>query len=101
MTGFDRIRPRVPSSTGRPTEVRRADTDGKRSLFSSEVSVPSLAGVTIECSRCSATSVLTLKQAARVMLPSFHVPVVHGADASFMRCPACRKWSWVKARVRL
>lgn len=103
MTGFDRLKPRTPHSTG-PTEVdQQHDTAGKRALFSAaDADAQAAAGsVVIDCSACGETSVLTPTQALRAALPSVHLPFVKRDHPSWMRCPACQKRTWVKATVVL
>lgn len=99
-SSFDRVRPRTGAATvsSGPAAV---DAEGKRALFSTEPPVPALGSVTVECSGCGATSVLSLRQAVRAALPSLHLPLVRGRYSSWMRCPACGRRRWVRARVRL
>ncbi|MHB8340356.1 MAG: hypothetical protein ACYDB7_04180 [Mycobacteriales bacterium] len=77
------------------------DPDGKRALFSTTPAVPAVGSVTVECSRCGATSVLSLMAALRQAVPSLYLPVLRGRHPHFARCPACRRHSWLRASVRL
>jgi hypothetical protein len=113
--GFDRVRPREPRAGGIGPEIG-VDAQGKRALFSRapEVASPGLGSVLVECSRCDERTVLGLNQALRQALPSVHFAVrvghgstVHGISmfkrdyASFMRCPACGRPSWVRFTLQL
>ena len=103
MSGFDRLKPRTPESVG-PTEVEQQhDTAGKRALFSAATadSQPAAGSIVIECSACSERSVLTPTQAVRAALPSVHLPFIKRDYPSWMRCPACKKRTWVRAIVTL
>jgi len=97
---FDRVRPRAPHADPDHTTFS-VDTEGKRALFSTEPAVPAVGSVSVECSSCGATSVLSLAQAARAVLPSVHLPLLMRRHASFLRCPACHRWQWVRLGLRL
>jgi uncharacterized protein with PIN domain len=60
-----------------------------------------MGSVTVECSGCAATSVLSARQAIRAVVPSLHLPLLHGRYSSWLRCPACGRRRWVRLRVRL
>jgi len=108
VSGLDRVRvrtvtgsglrERLAASSGAPKAAGSA-MDGKRALFSPVESRPPMGAVVIRCTRCDQTSVLTLPRAARAMLPSLHLPL-RRPDRSWMRCPACRRSSWVSIRFR-
>ena len=76
-----------------------ADADGRRALFSTEAPVPVPGSVLLTCSRCSQTSVLSLRQAARALVPSVHLPLIKRFP-SLLRCPACGRPSWTRLRFR-
>jgi hypothetical protein len=77
----------------------RPDAEGRRSLFSTEPSVPASGSVVVTCSRCGEDSVLGLGAAARAMVPSLHLLVVKRRFPSLVKCPACKRFSWVNLRV--
>jgi hypothetical protein len=103
VTGLDRVRPRTPAAeAAHPHEVNEIrDVDGKRALFSTTVpSAPSGFGaVTVECSSCGATSALSARQAVRFAVPSVHLPFIRRDHPSWLRCPACNRFTW--SRVSL
>lgn len=100
--GLDRVRPRNPhaSPTAPATEIR--DADGKRALFSVAESepTPAFGSVTIECSSCHERSVLTPAQGFRTALPSLHLPFVRRNHPSWLKCPACGHFTWVRVSVQ-
>lgn len=95
---FDRLRPRAEAEPGVSQPV---DPQGKRALFSTAPAVPAFGSITLDCSGCGARSVLSVRQTLRAALPSVHLPLLHGRYSSWMRCPACGRRRWVRARVRL
>ena len=101
---FDRVHPRTPDRleerdlSAAPPFV---DVEGKRALFSQTSAPPAMGAVTIECSECGAESVLTPTQWIRASVPSVHLPFVKKRYPSWMRCPACRRRTWVRARFRV
>jgi hypothetical protein len=118
--GFDRVRPRTPRpSSPAGTSVTAGatvpDAEGKRALFSSaDVEQPGIGSVTVECSRCEQETVLSLAQALRAAWPSVHLALRlgHGSDVtvlgasgrafpSYLRCPSCKRASWVRFTVRM
>lgn len=104
MTGFDRVRRRDPDATpGRvPGSAGLPDAEGKRALFSRTTETPARGTVTVECSRCGQTSVLSASRGARLLAsPGVHLPVLRRDHPSFVRCPSCRRRSWVKLTLRL
>jgi hypothetical protein len=105
MSGpFDRLPSRWDGAAGaRSVSGGGADPDGRRVLFSHDVSPakPPLAGtVTVDCSACQEVTVLTTRQAVRAALPSLHLPLLKRNHPSWMRCPACGRHTWVRATVR-
>jgi hypothetical protein len=55
----------------------------------------------IECSGCHETSVLALRQAMRLAIPSLYLPVLKGRYPAWLHCPACGDWTWTRVRIRL
>lgn len=104
-SGLDRVRPRnagaAPAVADVVTEIR--DVDGKRALFSTTVpsSSPAFGSVTVECASCGAASALSARQALKTALPSLHLLFVRRDHPSYMRCPACGKFSWTRMSVHL
>jgi hypothetical protein len=100
--GLDRVRPRNPqaSPTAPATEIR--DADGKRALFSVAESepAPAFGSVTIECSSCHERSVLSPAQGIRAALPSLHLPILRRDHPSWLKCPACGRFSWVRVSIQ-
>lgn len=119
MSGrFDRVRPRSPKAP--PRVVASADpppdAEGKRALFSSgsEGAAPATGAVSVECSACGKTTVLSATQAVRAALPSLHLGLSFGRRGggtslgltrrpypSWMRCPACGKRTWVRLTLQV
>jgi hypothetical protein len=112
---FDRVRPRSahapaaapppgpadPVAGARP-ESPPGDREGRRALFSvDEPAQPAFGSVSIECSRCRQLSVLGLRQALRLALPSVYLPVIRGRYPTWLRCPACRERAWTRVRLRV
>jgi hypothetical protein len=82
------------------TELR--DADGKRALFSATTPEASGFGsVTIECSGCGENSVLSAVQGVRAALPSLHLPFLRRTHPSYMRCPGCSHFNWVRLSLHL
>jgi len=98
---FDRIRPRPERPPPVPPGAVTVDTEGKRALFSTAPPIPAAGSITVECSGCGATSVLSARQAIRALVPSVHLPLLRGRYSSWLRCPACTRRRWVRLRVRL
>lgn len=101
--GFDRLRPRSAHYVDQPVVIGDTvpDQEGKRALFSAADQPASTGAVTIDCSACGARSVVSVRQAVRLAVPSLHVPVLRRGHASWMRCPACRRRSWVRLEIQL
>ena len=99
--GFDRLRPRGAASPGRPAHpVRPSDPEGRRALYSVADQSPCLGAVTIDCSACERTTVVTPRRLIGLAAPSLHLPLLKRGHSSWMRCPACRKRTWVRVRLR-
>jgi hypothetical protein len=100
MTGLDRVRPRTMDDDLRVTlGAEPLDAEGKRALFSSSSPAPARGAVTVECSSCGAESVLSAAQWLRAAVPSLHLPLLKRRYPSWMRCPACRRRTWVKPHL--
>jgi hypothetical protein len=109
--GFDRLRPRTPATRGSSRAGaggRPADPQGRQSLFSATdpapghpVATAAPGGLTVTCSVCRATSVVTPRSAVPLALPSLHLPLVKRGHPSWMRCPACRRRTWVRLGLRV
>lgn len=104
--GFDRLPRRGPrppgagtASTG--TTVGR-DVHGKRALYSGvRPTTPAHASLRVECGRCGETRLLGARQALRTLTPSVHLPVLRARHFSLLRCPTCRRVSWVRLGLHL
>jgi uncharacterized protein with PIN domain len=96
--GFDRIRSR---SEGSATPAPRPDPQGRQALFTDVPGAPAMGAVTVTCSSCQQTSALNLKQAAFALLPSAHLPLLRKEHPSFLRCPTCKKLTWVKIGLQI
>jgi hypothetical protein len=98
-TDFDRLRPRqvVPADA----VPGQTDNEGKRALFSTSAPRPAFGSVTVECTSCQATSVLSPTQAGRLLLTTVHVPGLRRHHVSWVRCPACGKRSWSRLKLRV
>jgi uncharacterized protein with PIN domain len=103
MSGLDRVRPRTPEAPPSTAATELRDQDGKRALFSltAETKSTAFGSVTIACASCGEESVLTPLQAVRATLPSVHLPLLRRNHPSYLRCPACGKFSWTRLSVQL
>ena len=103
MSGLDRVRPRTPDAPPAPSVTEIRDHDGKRALFSVAETPQTTAfgSMTIDCSRCGAQSVLSPLQGVRAAVPSVHVPFLRRDHPSYLRCPACERFSWVRLSICL
>ena len=97
--GFDRLRRR--GTPVRPQASLRVDPQGRQSLYSVTEQPPAPGAITVECSSCAEVSVVTPRQLVTLALPSVHLPMVRRGHPSWMRCPACRRRTWVKVVVTL
>ncbi len=103
-SSFDRLRPRTPAAPAESPWPAPPATDGtgKRALFSvNEPAVPAFGSVSIDCSRCHQVSVLGMRQAVRLAVPSLYLPIVRGKYSSWLHCPACSSWAWTRVRIRV
>ncbi len=105
-SGFDRLRPRSAPTTDEPVWIPQtpgaAASQGRRALFSvNEPAVPAFGSVSIECSTCHEVSVLALRQALRLAVPSLYLPVIRGRYPAWLHCPACGDWTWTRVRIRV
>jgi hypothetical protein len=98
-TDFDRLRRRnlVPDGSA----PLLTDTEGKRALFSTSTPKPAFGSVTIECSACSKTSVLSPARAGRLLLTTVHAPGLRRRHVSWLRCPACGRRAWCRLKMRI
>ncbi len=112
MAGFDRLPHRDSPSVGADAaglgggiaalpSTGPPDADGRRALFSTAEQPPTIGTVTVACSSCNERTVVSLLRAARLSVPSLHLPGLRPAPWSFMRCPACGHMTWVSLSVRL
>lgn len=102
--GFDRLRPRRADAGPRRAGHGPAappDPLGRRALYSGAEQPPAPGAVTLDCSSCRTTSVVTPRGLLGLALPSVHLPLVRRGHPSWMRCPACRRRTWVRLGVRL
>lgn len=101
--GFDRLRRRRPEGAPDAVPLRNAPADplGRRALYSVAEQPPCLGAVTIDCSACSETSVVTPRRLVGLVLPSLHLPLVRRGYSSWMRCPSCGQRTWVRIGLRL
>ena len=95
--GFDRLRTR----TGRRDVRAPADPQGKQALYSVTEQPPVPGAVTVDCSSCGERSVVTPRQLVTLALPSVHLPLLRRGHPSWMRCPACRRRTWVRVALAL
>ena len=100
MSDFDRLRPRSASGAGRASRAA-ADPLGKRSLFSVAEQPPAMGAISVECSSCGRTSVVTPRSLLRLAVPSVHLPFLRGRYFSWLRCPACGRRTWVRLGLSL
>ena len=101
--GFDRLRRRnsEPAASEPAFGDGPQDPQGRRSLFSGAQQTPSMGAVTVACSDCGRTTVATPRQAVALAVPSLHFPLLKRDHPSWMRCPACRRRTWVRLGLRL
>jgi hypothetical protein len=103
LSGLDRVRPRTPQASPAPSATELRDQDGKRALFSltPESKTKAFGSVTIDCAACGEQSVLGPLPAIRAAIPSFHLVFIRRDHPSYLRCPACNKFSWTRLSVQL
>lgn len=79
-----------------------AGSQARRPLFSvDEPGEAAFGSVSIECASCHEISVLGLRQALRLAIPSLYLPVLRGRYPAWLHCPACGDWTWTRVRMRL
>lgn len=107
--GFDRIRPRTgggapaerpAGAVSDPRGYGTRDPEGRRALFSVAAQDPPPGTLTLSCSACRRTSLLSPRQVFSLALPSVHLPLLKWRYPSWMRCPACRRRTWVALGVK-
>jgi hypothetical protein len=106
VSEFDRIKPRPAAPAPRRRESTpqpRPDRDGKRALFSADVppaaTVP-FGALTVTCKDCRVTTAMTFAAAIAAAVPSLHLFLVKKDYPSWMRCPACKRRTWVRLGFR-
>jgi hypothetical protein len=103
-TDFSRIHP-TDEAVATPERSAPHDQEGRRALFSPGTALPAetttSAFVTISCGHCGEETALSAAEALRLAVPSFHVPFLKRGHGSWMRCPACRRHTWVSVQIRL
>jgi hypothetical protein len=106
-TDFSRL-PTVRTTDLPPTlQDAPADHEGKRALFSAPTDEPTVqrsaapGAVVVDCGGCGERSVLTPAQALALAVPSLHLPYLKKEHGSWMRCPACRRRTWVSVQIQL
>lgn len=106
-TDFSRLRSVQESAPAPTVHESQPDLEGKRALFSaplspSEEQRPAAPGaVVVHCGSCGTSSVLTPAQALALAVPSIHLPYLKRGHGSWMRCPACRRRTWVSVQIQL
>jgi uncharacterized protein with PIN domain len=78
------------------------DPMGRMALFSEiEPQEPGVQLLWIECSSCLKETPVSPLDVVKATLPfSVHLPLVKRYH-SFMRCPACRRLTWVRVNVHV
>ena len=72
------------------------DPLGKMALYSGETHAPAWGTVVVECSSCKRETPLTPVQFVRAAFPmSLHLPLLR-RFSSYMRCPSCGRWTWLR-----
>ncbi len=100
--GFDRLRRRSPDATADSVSGSApVDPLGRRALYSVAEQPPALGAVSVTCSSCEETSVVTPRALVGLALPSLHMPLMGRSHPSWMRCPSCRSRTWVRLGLRL
>ena len=99
---FDRLRPRStdPWAPDAVADLTR-DVEGKQLLFSASDAPPARGHAAVSCSACGQRSIVTLVALARLALPSLYLPKVRGEHPVWLRCPACRRRTWVRVQVEI
>ncbi len=106
--GFDRLRRRGhgPTPSGGPAPSTgpaplRMDPEGRSALYSVSTQGPPPGAVTVTCSECEQTTTVSPQRLAVLAVPSVHLPLLRKDHPSWMRCPACRRRTWVKVVITL
>jgi len=103
-TDFSRIHPAEDTSV-RPERAAPQDQEGRRALFSAGTALPEEAAssgmVSISCGHCGDETSLSPAEALRLAVPSLHLPFLKRGHGSWMRCPACRRHTWVSVQIHL
>ena len=103
---FSRLHP-VSQADDTPRLIdTTSDQQGRRALFSGEGAPPpsspaSTGAVVVDCGDCGERTVLSAASALQYVVPSVHVPYLKREHGSWMRCPACRKRTWVSVQIQL
>jgi hypothetical protein len=90
-------------------DLSHSDPAGKRALFTGGagdegMAVPtSGAGprVTVDCRSCGSTTTVSAASAVGLLIPSLHLPLLKRDGFSWMKCPACRRRTWVSLTLHL
>ena len=99
--GFDRLRRRGATPQAAAPGGARPDPQGRHALYSVSEQPPTPGAVTVTCSSCEQTSLVTPRQLVGLALPSLHLPVLRPGHPSWMRCPACSRRTWVRLGLTL
>jgi uncharacterized protein with PIN domain len=85
---------------GGSTDARERDPMGKAALFSGSTQSQGMLGrFCVECSACRRESTVRLRELPRLLLP---LPVtLPKRHHTLMRCPACGRRTWMRARWRI
>ena len=103
-TDFSRIHP-ADESAASPDRAAPHDQEGRRALFSAGSALPEEAAssgrVSISCGYCGEETSLSPAEALRLAVPSLHLPFLRRGHGSWMRCPSCRRHTWVSVQIHL
>ncbi len=104
--GFERLHRRGDRPPAAPAAIAGSvvgrDAHGKRVLYSGmRPAAAPVAGLRVDCSRCGETCLLGAWRALRALTPSMHLPVMRQRHFSLVRCPVCRRVSWVRLALQL
>jgi hypothetical protein len=107
-TDFSRLPRTSASDTATPSSTAVPDQQGRRALFSAAptdaVSEPPAAvrgGVVVDCGSCGERTVLSPTAVLAHAVPSLHLPYLRPGHGSWMRCPACRRRTWVSLHLQV
>jgi hypothetical protein len=79
------------------------DPLGKMALYSgsAETRASAYGSFLVECSSCKRETPLSPLQLVRAAFPlSVHLPLLR-RYSSYMRCPACGRWAWLRVTWRM